>query len=182
MPQHTALQLSILSIIIPFISIAVSIVTSSWFSIIDNALSDLGHATRSPVASIFNFGLSLGGLLVSIVSTLYFHRIHRVLSMGGFFVGYTLILVAVFDEVYRGLHFAVSVAFFVSIALMLSIYAYLHRSLLAVLALIVGLSSWVIHIVYGLPRGAAIPELVSIAVVIPFYLDLARKVSRLQSS
>jgi hypothetical membrane protein len=182
MPQRIALQLSILSITIPLISIAVSIATSSWFSIIDNALSDLGHATRSPVASIFNFGLSLGGLLVSIVSALYFHRIHRILSMGGFLVGYTLILVAVFDEVYRGLHFAVSVAFFVSIVFMLLIYAYLYRSLLAILALIVGLSSWVIHIVYGIPRGAAIPELISIAVVIPFYLDLARKVNRLQSS
>ncbi|MEM2739634.1 MAG: hypothetical protein QXQ29_02385 [Candidatus Bathyarchaeia archaeon] len=171
-----ALWLSILSISIPFTSIATSIAISGWFNIIDNALSDLGHAIRSPVAPIFNFGLSLGGLLISIVSTLYFGKLFRILSVCGVLVGYTLILVAVFDEVYRSLHFTVSVAFFLSIALTLSIYAYLYKNPLAVFALILGLASWLLHLSYGIPRGAAIPELISIAVAIPFYIDLARRI------
>lgn len=176
MPRHTVLWLSILSISIPLTSITISIALSSWFSIMDNALSDLGHATRSPVAPIFNFGLSLGGLLVSIVSASYLGKAHRILSVGGVLVGYTLILVAVFDEVYRNLHFTVSVAFFLSIALMLSIYAYIYKNLPAILALSLGLTAWILHLAYRIPRGAAIPELISVIVVIPFYLDLARKI------
>lgn len=176
MLRYPALLLSIISLSIPLISIAISIAASDWFSITDNALSDLGHAIRSPVAPIFNFGLSLGGLLVSIVSVLYFNKMHKVLSIGGALVGYTLILVAVFDEVYKNLHFTVSVAFFLSLAFMLSIYTYLYRNPLSLLGLILGLLSWMLHLYYRIPRGAAIPELISIAVVIPFYIDLARRV------
>jgi len=177
MPGY-ALRLSIISIVVPLISIAVSIAISGWFNITDNALSDLGHAARSSVAPIFNFGLSLGGFLVSIVSMLYLSRIHRVFSISGALTGYTLILVATFDEIYGGLHLIVSMAFFLSIALMLSIYIYLYRNLLAILSLALGLSSWILHIAYGIPRGAAIPELISITLAIPFYLDLARRADR----
>ena len=47
-----------------YISIGVSIVLSPWFSWESNALSDLGHAVKSEVASIFNFGLLLAGFLL----------------------------------------------------------------------------------------------------------------------
>lgn len=87
-----------------------------------------------------------------------------------------MILVAVFDEVYQNLHFTVSVAFFLSLAFMLLIYTYLYRNPLSLLALTLGLLSWMLHLYYRIPRGAAIPELISIAVVIPFYIDLARRV------
>ncbi len=47
-------EIVLLSIIIPLISILVAAVLSDWFSIVNNALSDLGHAKRSSVAPLFN--------------------------------------------------------------------------------------------------------------------------------
>jgi hypothetical membrane protein len=47
--------------LIAYFSIGVSMVLSPWFSWESNALSDLGHAIKSEVASIFNFGLLLVG-------------------------------------------------------------------------------------------------------------------------
>ena len=52
--------------LVAYISMGVSIVLSPWFSWESNALSDLGHAFRSEVASIFNFGLLLAGFLMMI--------------------------------------------------------------------------------------------------------------------
>ncbi len=52
--------------IVSFVSIAVSILLSPWFSWKVNALSDLGHATRSSVFPIFKLGLLLGGFLIVI--------------------------------------------------------------------------------------------------------------------
>jgi len=56
-------EIVLLSIIIPLISILVAAVLSDWFNIVNNALSDLGHAKRSSVAPLFNASLVLGGLL-----------------------------------------------------------------------------------------------------------------------
>lgn len=147
----------------------------------DNALSDLGHAVRSPVAPIFNFGLTLGGFLVSLTSIVCFSRIHRILSYTVASSGFTLILVAVFDEVYGCLHFAVSVAFFLSLGLTLIVYALVFRRFSPILALALAVAIWILHVEYGVPRGAAIPELTSIALTLPFYLDLVRRSGELRS-
>ncbi|USS40920.1 DUF998 domain-containing protein [Thermococcus aggregans] len=168
-------SLAYLSIAVPLISIAIAILLSDWFSITNNALSDLGHATKSPVAPIFNFGLSLGGALIVYLSALCMYRANKAFSVVGFLVGFTLILVAVFDEVYGRLHFAVSVAFFLSLAVFLIAYGICFKSYLPLPALGIAVVVWVLHFTYDVPKGAAIPELISIFATIPFYLDAVRR-------
>jgi len=161
------------SVLVPLACIAVAALSSGWFNLWNNALSDLGHAVRSNVAPIFNFGLSAGGLLVALVGVCSLGK-SRLIGWTLVLAGYFLILIAVFDEVYRDLHFYVSAAFFVSIAVLLTEYALTVRGLrglLASLAIAVGVAAWVAHMVYGVPRGAAVPELISICVALPFYLD-----------
>jgi len=169
------LYLAYLSIAVPLISIAIATLLSDWFSITNNALSDLGHATRSFVAPIFNFGLSLGGALIIYVSALCIYKTSKAFSAVGFLVGFTLILVAVFDEIYRGLHFKVSVAFFLSLAVFLVAYGVYFRSYLPISALTVAILAWLIHFAYNIPEGVAIPELVSVFATAPFYIDTIKR-------
>lgn len=171
--------IAIASLLMPLIFIGTSIVLSNWFNIYRNALSDLGHATRSSVAPIFNFGLSVGGVLIVIIGTKYLFNVSKALGIGSILSGYSLILVSVFDEVYGRLHFWVSVLFFITLAILLTIYIAISRELLrrlaALVALIAAIFSWIIHLVYRQPVGAAIPELISIAAITPFYIDITFK-------
>jgi hypothetical membrane protein len=90
-----------------------------------------------------------------------------------------LILVAVFDEVYNRfgrLHFWVSTIFFIFMSLSMIIYIIITRNNIkrvsAVILLITGFISWVLHLYYNIPPDAAIPELVSIFILIPYYIDI----------
>lgn len=164
-----------LSIAIPLLSILVAAVLSNWFSLVDNALSDLGHATRSSVAPLFNTGLSLGGLMIAIGGVKYLGSVSRKLSILMCATGYSLILVAVFDEVYGALHFYVSVLFFVLLFITAVYYAIAlsrnRRLQLATIALLTaGLVSWIFHFTLKLPKGAAIPELISLLAALPAYV------------
>jgi len=89
------ISLPIASIAIPLICIAISISLSPWFNIINNALSDLGHATESSVAPIFNFGLSLGGSLTIIIAIIIIARMSKAMTVSMTLTGYGLILIAV---------------------------------------------------------------------------------------
>jgi hypothetical membrane protein len=173
--KNPCLFLAELSITVPLISIAIAILLSDWFSITNNALSDLGHATKSSVAPIFNFGLSLGGALIIYTSALCLYKSSKVFSAVGFLVGFTLTLVAVFDEIYSGLHFKVSVAFFLSLALFLVAYGVYFRSYLPIPAMTVAILAWLLHFAYNIPKGVAIPELVSVFATAPFYIDTIKK-------
>ena len=86
-----------------------------------------------------------------------------------------MILVAVFDEVYKGLHFTVSVVFFLSLALFLIAYAVYFKSYLPLPALGIFISAWILHLAYKVPKGAAIPELVSVFATIPFYIAVVKR-------
>ena len=57
-----------------YISIAVSLVLSPWFSWETNTLSDLGHAVNSDVAAIFNLGLLLAGFLLMLYASTVFKK------------------------------------------------------------------------------------------------------------
>jgi hypothetical membrane protein len=46
------------------------------------------------------------------------------------------------------------------------------------IAITVGVVSWVLHFIYRVPRGAAIPELISIFITLPFYMKYAVRVCR----
>jgi hypothetical membrane protein len=72
---------------------------SGRFNPLTNALSDLGHATRSPVAPIFNLGLSLGGFLLAPSGALCAYKRSRLVGATLVASGFLLNLVGVFDEV-----------------------------------------------------------------------------------
>ena len=153
---------------VPLLFIAAAATLSGWFDIYRNALSDLGHATRSNVAPLFNLGLALGAFLVATFALTYSARVSRAVSASLLLMAFTLNLVAVFDEVYRALHSWVSAAFFVSIAVAIATYAAVFRELLVPsVAVAAGVASWVLHLAYRVPPGAATPELISVALSAP---------------
>lgn len=173
MERRACLIIALASFLVPLVCIAAAVLSSGWFNLWDNALSDLGHAVRSNVAPIFNLGLSAGGLLIALTGACSLGK-SRLIGWTLVLAGYFLIAIAVFDEVYGRLHFYVSAAFFLSIAALLAEYALTvkgAKGLLASIAIAVGVAAWVAHMVYGLPRGAAVPELISIFVALPFYFD-----------
>jgi len=178
-----AVGLACASIAIPLLSIAVAAVLSGWFNLYENALSDLGHATRSHVAWIFNLGLSAGGVLVVCVAVLYVLGVEKLVGVLLSLTGYSLVLVAVFDEVYGALHFIVSVLFFTLLLVVVLVYSARsrRRGLLLAALIVVALNVvvWSLHFTTRVFRGAAIPELISIFTAIPFYLDATRRYSRL---
>ncbi len=162
------------SFTIPLLFIFIAIIISNWFDIYNNALSDLGHATRSRVAPIFNIGLSLGAFLLTIFAVSYVKNISRILMILLLFCAFSLNLIAIFDEVYGNLHYWVSVAFFISLTLLLASYGYfMKQMILTIIAVIVVGIVWYLHIVYSIPKGAAIPELISIFISIPFLMVFA---------
>ena len=144
-----------------FIFVAISILLSPEFSWWNNALSDLGHSVDSPVAPLFNFGLLLSGVLTMIYSYVSFRNHAKYTSYILMLVGLTLQLVATFDEVYGSLHFQVSVLFFVVLCFASVSYVVEKRSVLAFLALMIGLGSWILYGMDIYPSGIAVPEIIS---------------------
>lgn len=163
----------------PLALIGLAAVLSNWFNLYNNALSDLGHAIKSNVAPLFNAGLSLGGVLMILFAAKYVVAFSRLTGLLVMVAGYALVLVSVFDEVYGVLHFAVSVLFFVSILLLMLGYGLVLKNpkIIALASALVTLNiiSWTLHFFAGMPKGAAIPELISIFTAIPLYLHLAKK-------
>ena len=88
------------SIIVAYISITISILLSPWFSWQKNALSDLGHATRSSVSPIFNLGLLLGGFLMMVYANTVFKKYAKYTSVCLNISAFSLQLVATFNEIY----------------------------------------------------------------------------------
>ena len=168
----TFITLGIVGVVIPLVFIGTAILYSPWFNIANNALSDLGHAMRSSVAPIFNLGLCLGGFIVGIHAVYYMIDVDKLFGLLLTSSGFNLILIAVFDEVYGTLHFIVSIIFFLMLAVFLVVYSIRFRSVTAIAAVIISLVIWFLHFVCGIPRGAAIPELVSIAAFITYYIKL----------
>lgn len=175
-----AFSLSLLSVVIPLGSIAISAYLSNWFDLYHNALSDLGHATRSTVSPLFNLGLSLGGLLMSVFGAKYVISYSRLIGLLVALTGYLLILISVFDEVYGSLHFIVSILFFILLLLTMLIYVLMSRNKILILTAVILLSFnafvWYTHIALKTPRGAALPELASVFTAVPFYLHLSWKI------
>jgi len=175
--------LAMLSIVVPLLFIAVAASVSGWFNVFNNALSDLGHAHRS-TAPIFNFGLVLGSFLLTSFAFLYAYRSSRLIAVLLVVSAFSLNLVAVFDEVYGRLHSWVSAAFFLSLAVLLAGYSYVEKRVAPFAALAVGVAvaSWVLHFAYRTPRGAAIPELISVFVSAPFLIHFALRRACIKSA
>jgi len=163
--------LAVLSIAIPLVFILLAILLSPWFDIVNNALSDLGHSVKSKAAPVFNIGLVTGGFLIALVDfcMLDCSRLYRALL---FLAGYDLILIGVFDEVYISLHFYVSLVFFTILVILLLVYGVLERKYYFAPLAIISMLSWYLHFSRDIPPGAAIPELVTIAFIIPVYMSI----------
>jgi len=168
----TFTTLGIVGVVIPLVFIGVAILYSPWFDVANNALSDLGHAMRSSAASIFNLGLCLGGFIVGTHAVYYMINVDKLFGLLLTSSGFNLILIAVFDEVYGTLHFIVSVIFFLMLAVFLVVYSIRFKSVTAIAAVIISLVIWFLHFVCDIPKGAAIPELVSIVAFITYYIKL----------
>ena len=149
--------------LIAYVCIGISISLSPWFSWSSNALSDLGHAVHSSVAPIFNFGLLLSGFLIAIFTATSFWKHAKYTSPFLLLTAFALQLVAVFDEVYRGLHGTVSIDFFVLLILSCLIYAAEKRSILGATSFAIGLGVWVLYGAGLIQAGIAVPEIISVA-------------------
>ena len=170
---------SLLGVIGPvtaYVFVGISIASAPWFRWSENALSDLGHASRSDVAPYFNFGLALAGLLLLIYAVTVFRRHAKLSSLCLAASAFSLQLIAVFDEVYGSLHFAVSVLFFVSIGVASVAYAIERRSLLATIAVIVSLASWISYWAGIYDAGIAVPEIISATAVVSWIVWSAWKI------
>jgi hypothetical membrane protein len=162
--------------LIAYVSIGVSIALSPWFSWRTNALSDLGHAVKSGVAPIYNFGLLLTGFLIMIYAVTAMRGYARWTSHSLAISAFMLQLVATFDEVYGPLHSAVSVLFFVSLGPTSVLYAIERKSSLAVIGFIIGLLSWIFYGARIYSAGVAVPETISTVAVLPEIISSALKI------
>ena len=174
--------------LLAFTTIGVAILLAPWFNWFNNALSDLGHPWMlggsngtpgiNPAASVFNGGLFFGGLITFVFSVWllwhnYFERSTIGLIASVFLTIATIFLIAigVFHEGISGIHFAVSVGFFVFVLLAGMLYGIRlmlapDRRLFGIIAFVLSLISagiWVVY--YTIPilpfSGVAIPEIIA---------------------
>ena len=165
MNEKNYVLLGIIGPFVVYISILVSIMFSPWFSWQSDALSDLGHSVKSEAAPIFNLGLLLTGFLTIIYAVTVLKKHAKYSSICLTASAIILQLVATFDEVYGSLHNTVAVLFFVSIWITSVVNAIEKRSLLALMAFIVGFSSWILYEMEVYSAGIAVPEIISFAAV-----------------
>jgi hypothetical membrane protein len=151
--------------ILVYISIGVSLVLSPWFSWESNALSDLGDAVNSDAAAIFNLGLLLAGFLLMIYALTVFKKHAKYSSFCLLVSTFLVQLLAVFNEVYGSLHYAVAVPHFVMLSLTSIVYTVEKRSAVALITFIIVMFSWLLYGLNIFDIGVAVPETVSKLVV-----------------
>ncbi len=178
MEEHRYALFGIVGPLTAYFFIVLSIVLSPWFDWCGNALSDLGHATRSGAAPVYNFGLMLSGFLIIIYSITVF-RNHAKLT------GYCLVssaiflqLVAAFDEVYGSLHFIASVLLFASFIVASIAYTFERKSILSLIAFFVSLISWMLYWAKIYSAGIAVPEMISSLATASWVIFSAFKIYR----
>jgi hypothetical membrane protein len=176
MNERNYALLGVLAPLVAFLFIGASILLSPWFNWGNNALSDLGHSVDSTVAPIFNFGLLLCGFLMILYSFTCFKKYTKYTSYLLVFAGLSLQLVATFDEVYGSIHFLVSVLFFASLGFASISYGIEKRSVLAVVALVVGVASWLLYGLGIYSAGIAVPETISVVATVSWVALSAFKI------
>ena len=154
----------IAGLLVAYLSIAISISLSPWFTWRNNVLSDLGHSTGSDVAYIFNLGLLLAGFLILIYSIKVLGKRAKYTSISLGLSAFFLHLISTFDEIYGHYHYLVSVAFFISIIISSIVFSIEKRSSIGFISVISGLLTWMLHFVGLNNLGVAVPETISSAV------------------
>lgn len=163
--EKTYTILGILAPFITYLTIIISIIYAPWFSWQRNALSDLGHSVNSEVAPIFNLGLFFTGFIIILYSITILKKHAKYTSICTINSAVILQLVSVIDEVYGSLHNLVAVLFFLSIWITAIVNGIEKKSLLALLAFLVGLISFVTYEFEVYRAGIAVPEIISFGAV-----------------
>jgi hypothetical membrane protein len=150
--------------------IAAAIGVSPWFSIYDNALSDLGNYGRQGFkAAIFNTGLMVSGILAAVTAVLILrgkrHRLIIPWSVLLFVAGVDLVLVGVLSEDFGAAHGVVSVILFTLFGLTLLVYGVCSLlmkdwgpGVYAIAAFLASLATWMIDWPW---TGVAIQETIA---------------------
>jgi len=170
------------------VSISISIALSPWFSWTHNALSDLGV---SEVAPIFNSGLILTGILISIFAISFAgvecdSRLCFAGANGLFVMGVSIVGVGVFTEAFMLMHILFALACFISLTLS-SILIGVHfikdreNRLLGVFALPAGILSVIVWFAINMP-GIAIKEALSASPAFVWFIALAMRLRRIRAS
>lgn len=176
-----ALSLGLTSILLPLGLIALSAYLYPNFNLYYNALSDLGNPLTSNVAPIFNLALTVCGFTMGLYSFRYLVKVSKAIAYLLLITSFNLILIGTFNESYDKflhLHFLTSVTFFSLLASFLISFCLLRGDFIPSLPLVASILAWLLHLAYGVPKGAALPEIVSIASSLPFYAYLVVESSR----
>ncbi|MFW9853533.1 MAG: DUF998 domain-containing protein [Candidatus Thorarchaeota archaeon] len=174
----------VLAPIIGYSGILLSILLNlDWFSLTDNALSDLGHYGNLGLrAFIYNSGLFISGLLVLIFCLAIFYQekeaftddaLGKTLFSVGVvafsIAGLALVSISIFSEDFGPIHQFVSEVFFVSIPFAMwffggAFYRRAELNTMGLFALLVGTIAgltWISYFVLPVFSGVAIPEALS---------------------
>jgi hypothetical membrane protein len=181
-----AALLGALSPICAAVFIGISIALSPWFSWTHNALSDLGVSEISP---IFNSGLMLSGILLSIFA-FSFTRMERKsrLGLSGaivlFVTGISVFGVGVFTEKYIRMHILFALTCFGSMiisSIILGLHFTFHWKTrkLGILTLSAGPLSLIVWFAVRMP-GIAIKETLSVLAVFIWFIVLTIKIGKEQ--
>jgi hypothetical membrane protein len=144
-----------------YLSIAVSLALSPWFSWKNNALSDLGHSVTSGAASIFNLGLLLAGFFLMLYAATAFKKHAKYSSYCLLVSAFFVQLLAVVNESYSSLHYAVAVPHFLMLSLTSIVYTVEKRSAFALATFLIVMLSWLLYSLNVFNIGVAVPETVS---------------------
>ncbi len=161
-------------IVVLYSSIGIAVAISPWFNWVNNALSDLGHATKSPAAPVFNFGLLLTGALIIMYSLLYLTSHAKWTAYSFMFMGFSMQLVGAFNETFGLIHFYVSILLFVSLLECALVYFAEKRCYLALITPFAAIF-WVMYFQDIFFQGAALPELLSSFAFLPCFLMALRR-------
>ena len=149
-----------------YVSIAASLVLSPWFSWETNALSDLGHSVTSDVAWVFNLGLLLAGFFLMIYAMTAFKKHAKYSSFCLLVSAFFVQLLAVINESYGSLHYAVAVPHFLMLSVTSVVYTVEKRSAFALGTFLVVMFSWLLYTLNIFGIGIAVPETVSKLVIL----------------
>ena len=152
--------------LVVYLSIIVSLFLSPWFNWEINALSDLGHAVNSEVASIFNFGLLIAGFLLMIYSVTIFRKNAKYSSYCLLISTFFIQLLATFNEIYGNLHNFVAIPHFILLSLTSIVYTFENKSRLAMITFLLVMLSWLIYVLRIFNIGIAFPETMSKLVIL----------------
>ncbi|MCW4015376.1 MAG: DUF998 domain-containing protein [Candidatus Bathyarchaeota archaeon] len=144
-----------------YMSIIVSLALSPEFNWETNALSDLGHAINSEVASTFNFGLLLAGFCLMLYSLTAFKKHAKYSSICLLASTFFVQLLAVFNESYGSLHYAVAVPHFLMLSATSIVYSYEKRSAFALATFLIVMFTWLVYALNIFNIGIAVPETIS---------------------